>query len=61
MLSPISALGDSARVLFADAYGDGTVWFNFKGNEGRYAEVCIDGRKGSPTRPKSSVIFDLSR
>jgi hypothetical protein len=58
MLSPVSALGDSARVVLADAYSDGTVWFAFEDGEGRRATVCIDGRQGSPTRYR---LFDLAR
>jgi hypothetical protein len=58
VLSPISALSDSAQVVLADAYGDGTVWFAFEDAEGRWAHVCIDGRQGSPTRYR---LFDLAR
>jgi hypothetical protein len=58
MKSPVSALGASARVILADAYRDGTVWFAFKEAEGHYATVCIDGRQGSPTRYR---LFDLGR
>jgi hypothetical protein len=54
----ISTLSDSARVRLADAYGDGTVWFHFEDAEGRHAFVCIDGRKGSPTRYR---LFDQAR
>ena len=48
--SRVSDLDNSAHVWFADAYADGTIWFALKDAEGRYAEVCIDGRRGSPTR-----------
>jgi hypothetical protein len=58
MLSPISTLGRSARVVLADAYGDGMVWFAFEDAEGRYSTVCIDGRQGSPTRYR---LFDMAR
>jgi hypothetical protein len=58
MLCPVSTLGDSVRVVLADAYGDGTAWFAFKDAEGRYATVCIDGRRGSPTRYR---LFDMAR
>jgi hypothetical protein len=58
MNSPVSALDDSARVVLADAYGDGTVWFRLQDSDGRYASVCIDGRQGSPIRYR---LFDLAR
>ena len=58
MLSPVSTLGDSARVVLADAYSDGTVGFAFEDAEGGYAVVCIDGRQGSPTRHR---LFDMAR
>lgn len=58
MLSPVSGLSDSARVVLADLYGDGTAWFSFQDSEGRRATVCIDGRQGSSTRYR---LFDLAR
>lgn len=58
MLSPISTLGNSIRVILADRYGDGTVWFSFENSEGDYATVCIDGRNGSPTKHR---LFDQAR
>ena len=44
--------------LYCGRYNDGTVWFGFEDDESRYAEVCIDGRTGSPTRYR---LFDLRR
>jgi hypothetical protein len=58
MRSPVSTLGESARIVLADAYGDGTVWFDFEDAEGRHATVCIDGRPGSSTRYR---LFDMAR
>jgi hypothetical protein len=58
MLAPISALSDSARVVLADLYNDGTAWFSLKDAEGHYATACIDGRQGSPTRYR---LFDRAR
>jgi hypothetical protein len=58
MLSSVSALGDDARVVLVDGYGDGTFWASFEDSEGRWATVCIDGRKGSPTRNR---LFDRAR
>lgn len=58
MRSPVRALNGSARVVSADAYGDGTVWFAFEDADGHYATVCIDGRRGSPTRYR---LFDMAR
>ncbi len=56
-MASVSTLSDSARVVLADAYGDGTVSFYFEDAEGRHAFVCIDGRKGSPTRYR---LFDMA-
>ena len=58
MLSPISALATPVQVLVADAYSDGTVGFILEDCNGRYANVCIDGRKGSPTQHR---LFDRAR
>jgi hypothetical protein len=58
MLTPVSLLGESPKVHLADLYGDGTVWFALKDSEGHFAQVCIDGREGSPTRYR---MFDQAR
>lgn len=58
MWSPISTLGNSIRVILADRYGNGTVWFSFENSEGVHATVCIDGRNGRPTKHR---LFDQAR
>jgi hypothetical protein len=58
MPSPVLTLCAPLRVVLADAYGDGTVWFCVEDSAGRRATVCIDGREGSPTRHR---LFDRAR
>jgi hypothetical protein len=41
-----------------DAYGDGTIWAALEDGQGRYTHVCIDGRRGSPTRHR---LFERAR
>jgi hypothetical protein len=41
-----------------DAYGDGTIWAWIKDGQGCCTEVCIDGRRGSPTRHR---LFEHAR
>lgn len=48
--SPIASLGKGLRCEFVDAYGDGTVNARIIDDQGHQAVICIDGRKGSPTR-----------
>lgn len=55
MLSPVSSLSGSIRIVLVDAYGDGTVWFAFEDSNGRRARACIDGRARSHTRNR---LFD---
>ena len=55
MLTSIAALAEPIRVVLADAYGDGVVWFALKGACGCAARVCIDGRKLSRSRNR---LFD---
>jgi hypothetical protein len=57
-LSRVASLGNDVRVALMDAYGDGTVWAALKDGQGRYTQVCIDGRRGSPTRHR---LFDQGR
>jgi hypothetical protein len=54
----ISSLGGNLRVAFVDAYGDGTIHAWLKDEYGRGTEVCIDGRKNSPTRYR---LFEQAR
>jgi hypothetical protein len=57
-LTRIASLGRDACVHLMDAYGDGTVWASIKDGQGRFTQVCIDGRRGSPTRHR---LFEQAR
>jgi hypothetical protein len=50
MPKSISSLGGNLRVALVGAYGDGTIHARLEDEHGRGTEVCIDGRKNSPTR-----------
>ncbi len=58
MQHPISSLEGKLRVAFVDAYRDGTVHAWLEDEHGRGTEVCIDGRKNSPTRYR---LFEQAR
>lgn len=58
VLSRVASLGHDARVILMDAYGDGTIWAALEDGQGRYTQVCIDGRRGSPTRHR---LFEQAR
>jgi hypothetical protein len=58
VLSRVACLGNDVRVTLMDAYGDGTVWAALEDGQGRYTQVCIDGRRGSPTRHR---LFEQAR
>jgi hypothetical protein len=57
-LAPVAFLGNDIRVALMDAYGDGAVWAALEDGQGRYTQVCIDGRRGSPTRYR---LFEQAR
>jgi hypothetical protein len=57
-LTRIASLENDARVKLVDAYGDGTIWASIEDGQGHCATVCIDGRRGSPTRHR---LFELAR
>lgn len=50
MQVPITALGKGLRVQHVDFYGDLTMHASLIDDAGQWMEVCIDGRKDSPTR-----------
>jgi hypothetical protein len=58
MRLPTSSLVGPLRVVLADGYGDGTVWFTVEDSGGGRATLCIDGREGSATRHR---LFDRAR
>lgn len=47
---PVTALGKGLRVEWVDFYGDHTMHACLSDEAGQRIEVCIDGRKDSPTR-----------
>src|SRR4051794_39506313 len=47
---PVSALGKGLRVEWIDFCGDHTMHACLTDEAGQRTEVCIDGRKNSPTR-----------
>jgi hypothetical protein len=57
MLTPIGSL-DSPAVTIADAYGNASVWFAFRGSNESYSLVCIDCRPNSPTKYR---MFDQTK
>ncbi|MCI0638892.1 MAG: hypothetical protein L0Y72_05215 [Gemmataceae bacterium] len=50
MQVPVTALGKRLRVEWVDFYGDLTMHACISDETGQRTEVCIDGRKNSPTR-----------
>jgi hypothetical protein len=50
MQVPVTALGKGLRVEWVDFYGDLTMHACLVDDAGQVTEVCIDGRKNSPTR-----------
>src|SRR5262245_34677777 len=50
MQIPVTALGKGLRVEWVDFYGDHTMHACISDDAGQRTEVCIDGRKDSPTR-----------
>lgn len=50
MLLPVTSLGKSLRVEWVDFYGDHTMHARISDEAGQQTEICIDGRKNSPTR-----------
>jgi hypothetical protein len=47
---PVAALGKHLRVEWVDFYGDHTMHACISDEAGQRTEICIDGRKSSPTR-----------
>lgn len=58
MQTLIASLGQGLRCEFVDAYSDGTVNARIIDDQGHQAVVCIDARKGSPTRYR---LFEQAR
>jgi len=58
MRTPIASLDTSIELKLLDGYGDGTVWARIEDGQRRGTTVCIDGRKGSPTRYR---LFENAR
>jgi hypothetical protein len=58
MLPSVLSLGPTMRVATADCFDDGTVCFLIRGSQNQITSVCIDGRKGSPTRHR---LFQQAR
>jgi hypothetical protein len=50
MQLPVTSLGKGLRVEWIDFYGDFTMHACICNEAGKRTEVCIDGRKNSPTR-----------
>lgn len=50
MQRPVTALGEGLRVLWIDFYGDFTLHACLSDDAEQRTEICIDGRKDSPTR-----------
>jgi hypothetical protein len=50
MQLPVTALGKELRVEWVDFYGDHTMHACLSDETGQRTEICIDGRKNSPTR-----------
>ncbi|HYV37953.1 MAG TPA: hypothetical protein VE988_19870 [Gemmataceae bacterium] len=50
MMVTVSELGLSPRVILADRFGDGTIWWLMEDEQQNRALVCLDGRRGSPTQ-----------
>jgi hypothetical protein len=50
MQTPITALGKGLRVEHIDFYGDLTMHAWISDDAGQWTEVCIDGRRNSPTQ-----------
>ena len=50
MQVPVTALGNRLRVEWVDFYGDRTMHACITNEAGQRTEICIDGRKDSPTR-----------
>jgi hypothetical protein len=50
MRLPVTALGKGLRVEWVDFYGDHTMHACLSDEAGQRTEICIDGRKASPTR-----------
>lgn len=47
---PMTSLGKGLRVEWVDFYGDHTMHARISDEAGQRTEICIDGRKNSPTR-----------
>ena len=58
MLSPILSLENPILVRMVSAYSDGTIWFSFEDNIGKFDQACIDGRSSSITKYR---LFDQAR
>lgn len=50
MQPPVTALGNGLKVEWLDFYGDHTMHACLSDEAGQRMEICIDGRKHSPTR-----------
>jgi hypothetical protein len=50
MQMPVTALGEGLRVEWVDFYGDHTMHACISDEAGQRTEICINGRKNSPTR-----------
>lgn len=50
MQLPVSALGGRLRVEWVDFYGDHTMHACISDEAGQRTQICIDGRRDSPTR-----------
>jgi hypothetical protein len=50
MHAPVTSLGKRLRVKHVDFYGDLTMHAFLEDDVGQWTEVCINGRKDSPTR-----------
>jgi hypothetical protein len=58
MQLPVTALGKGLRVAWVDFYGDPTMHACISDEAGQRTEICIDGRKDSPTRNR---LFQQAR
>jgi hypothetical protein len=58
MQLPVAALGKVLRVEWVDFYGDHTMHACLSDDAGQRTQVCIDGRKDSPTRHR---LFQQAR
>lgn len=58
MFYPIASLVGNLEADAVDGYGDGTICAWVGDDQGRGTQICIDGRKGSPTRNR---LFEQAR